>query len=50
MQDEYRLAWANIEGWTTNAKSRSNPPRDKRILFLVGERLTGATKRHFRSA
>jgi hypothetical protein len=21
MYDEYRLAWANIEGWTTNAKS-----------------------------
>ena len=20
MDDEYRLAWANIEGWTTNAK------------------------------
>jgi hypothetical protein len=27
MDDEYRLAWANIEGWTTNA----NPPRSPAI-------------------
>jgi hypothetical protein len=30
MDDEYRLAWANIEGWTTNAYHRS--------VFLDGSR------------
>jgi hypothetical protein len=30
MDDEYRLAWADIEGWTTNAKNVERPNR-KRI-------------------
>jgi hypothetical protein len=34
MDDEYRLAWANIEGWTANAKRparRAAKPLDVRF-------------------
>ena len=27
MDGEYRLAWANIEGWTTNRRLAIYPPR-----------------------
>jgi hypothetical protein len=39
MDDEYRLAWANIEGWMTNAKSRPIPARSKGISVRLDVRL-----------
>jgi hypothetical protein len=32
MDDEYRLAWAEIEGWTSHAKSRLV---GRRTLFFI---------------
>jgi hypothetical protein len=37
MDDEYRLAWADIEGWTTNARCPTRPaskPLELRLAAL----------------
>jgi hypothetical protein len=31
MYDEYRLAWANIEGWTNQRRREANAGRDKLV-------------------
>jgi len=36
MDDEYKLAWANIEGWITNAKPSLDARDRKRAKTLVG--------------
>ena len=51
MDGEYRLAWANIEGWTTNRRLAIYPPRRGNlsdIRFVSSEKsvfLTTLTRR-----
>jgi hypothetical protein len=33
MDDEYRLAWANIEGWTTSYRTQTALWRRRFLLF-----------------